>query len=523
LLTAIWPEFRPLTREELVAEMNARLRLPGWTNAFTAPIRNRVDMLSTGMRTPVGIKIYGHDLGAIERAGIAIERIVSRVPGTRSVLFERQEGGTYLDIVPDRRALARFGLSVADVLSVVEGAIGGTVVTTTVEGRARYGVHLRYAEDFRTSPEAIRNALVPVGRGGGPVEHVTLGDVARVELASGPPMIKDESGLLVGYVYVDVEDDRDLGSYVADARAAVEAAIAAGEVQLPEGGHVRWTGQFEQLEQMERRMRILVPVALLSVIVLLYLQFRNFTEVLIVLLSVPFALVGSVWALDLFDFHLSTAVWVGVIALIGLAAQTGVIMIVYIDHAYERRLREGRIRTLEDIIEAHAEGTIQRVRPKLMTVGTMWAGLVPLLWAEGSGAEVMQRIAAPMVGGLLTSAFLTLELIPVIYTYWRYEQLVHRNLEAVAPAVMRELRRLVRWIQGAALLLAASLVARLYVDAPAMEPWWVATHVGAAAALGGGILAYFVARRAAVRATSGWVRGGGPACSTPNAGESSHA
>jgi Cu(I)/Ag(I) efflux system membrane protein CusA/SilA len=512
LLTAIWPEFRPLTREELIEEMNARIRLPGWTNAFTQPIRNRVDMLSTGIRTPVGIKVYGPDLEAIERAGVAIERVVSRVPGTRSVFFERQEGGTYLDVTPDRAALARYGLAAQDVLAVVESAIGGAVVTTMIEGRARYGVSVRYAEDFRTSPDAIRRALIPVARGEGRVEHVALGDVARVEISSGPPMIRDESGMLVAYVYVDVAEDRDLGSYVADARAAVDAAIAAGIVPLPEGTHVRWTGQFEQLQDMQERMRVLVPLALLLVIALLYVQFRDFTEVLIVLLSVPFALVGSVWALFLLDFHLSTAVWVGIIAVIGLAAQTGVVMIVYIDHAYERRLRAGRIRSLEDIIEAHAEGTVQRVRPKLMTVGTMLVSLGPLLWAEGSGADVMQRIAAPMVGGLLTSAFLTLELIPVVYTYWRYEQLVHRRLAEAAPAALAELRALVRVIQLGALWLVASLVLRLYLDDPALERALWAAHVAGASAAALGCAAYVVARRALRRVTSGL---GGPPSSTP--------
>jgi Cu(I)/Ag(I) efflux system membrane protein CusA/SilA len=258
---------------------------------------------------------------------------------------------------------------------------------------------------------------------------------------------------------------------------------------------VRWTGQFEQLEQMEARMRILVPAALLLVIVLLYLQFRDATEVLIVLLSVPFALVGSVWALFLLEYHVSTAVLVGVIALIGLATQTGVVMIVYIDHAYERRLREGRIRTLEDIVEAHAEGTVQRVRPKLMTVGTMLIGLVPLLWADGSGADVMKRIAAPMVGGLVTSAFLTLELIPVVYTYWRHEQLVHRR---IAPAMLAELRRSIDVIRAGGLVLVLSLAARLYVEAP-HDAWLAPLHAAGAGALVLGSLAYLVQRRIALR------------------------
>jgi Cu(I)/Ag(I) efflux system membrane protein CusA/SilA len=252
---------------------------------------------------------------------------------------------------------------------------------------------------------------------------VPLAELAKVEMVEGPPMIKDEAGLLVGYVFVDVEPDRDLGGYVNDAKAAVDQAQKAGEIAMEAGMFLKWTGQYEKLAEMRDRMQLLVPLALVLIVVLLYLQFRHVTEVLIVLLSIPFALVGTVWLLYALDYRLSTAVWVGVIALVGLAAQTGIVMIVYIDHAFYRRLQAGKIRDLNDIIWAHMEGTVQRVRPKLMTVSTMLIGLVPLLWATGSGADVMKRIAAPMVGGLLTSAFLTLEIIPVIYTYWRYAQL----------------------------------------------------------------------------------------------------
>ncbi|NUP12181.1 MAG: efflux RND transporter permease subunit [Polyangiaceae bacterium] len=502
VLTKIWPEFRPMTREELVDEMNQKLRLVGWTNAFTQPIRNRVDMLTTGIRTPIGIKIYGHDLDAIERAGSAIEGLVRRVPGARSVLFERQSGGTYVDIVPDRAKLARYGLQIDDVNGIIESAIGGEPVTTTVEGRARYSVNVRYAEDFRSSPAALADVLVPVpgpdgaaARAGG--EHVRLGDVAEVRVSSGPPMLKDESGLLVGYVYVDVTDERDVGSFVDDARKAVDAAVARGDVTLPAGGRLRWTGQYELMQETRERMKLLVPLTLLAVVLLLYLQFRSFTEVLIVLLSLPFALVGSVFALYLLDYHVSTAVWVGVIALVGLAAQTGVVMIVYIDHAYERRLREGKIRSLDDIIEAHAEGTIQRVRPKLMTVGTMLCGLVPLLWATGSGADVMKRIAAPMVGGLVTSAFLTLEIIPVVYTYWRNEQLVLGRIAVRAPKAALELERLTWVIRGGGVLLVLAAAAKLYV--PNVAGLAEACLVAGVGAIVLGTAAYLGARRLALR------------------------
>lgn len=424
-LNWLWPEQREQTWDELVAKLDAALRLPGWTNAWTMPIRARVDMLTTGVRTPVGVKVFGDDLAAIERTGAALESVLRGVPGTRSVLYERSSGGVYVDVVPDREAIARYGLNVEDVTAVLETAVGGEVVATTVEGRNRYTVHVRYKEDFRSSPEKLRNVLVPIGGRAAPGagSQVPLGELADVKVVQGPPMLRNEAGQLVGYVYVDVEDDRDVGGYVNDAKAAVQAALDAGTVRLGPGMYLKWTGQYELLEQMRERMVILVPLALALVALLLYFLFKSLTEVLIVFLSIPFALVGSVWLLYLLDYRLSTAVWVGIIALIGLAAQTGVVMILYIDHAFARRVREGRLRSLDDIIAAHTEGTVQRVRPKLMTVGTMLIGLTPLLWATGSGADVMKRIAAPMIGGLLSSAFLTLELIPVVYTYWRYAQL----------------------------------------------------------------------------------------------------
>jgi Cu(I)/Ag(I) efflux system membrane protein CusA/SilA len=435
-LGKVWPEETPETWEELVAKLDGALRQPGWTNAWTMPVRARIDMLTTGVRTPVGIKVLGPDLAAIERAGTQLEAIARAVPGTRSALYERTLGGSYIDVIPDRAALARSGLSVSDVNALLTQAIGGDPVTTTVDGRKRFAVSVRYAEDFRARPDALRDALVPLPAAReananastsqlGPAvpRLVRLGDIAEVRITEGPPMVRSEAGMLVGYVYVDIEPWRDLGSWVEEAKKNVDAARARGDLVLGGGAYVRWTGQYELLEQMHARMKLLVPLALLVVALLLYAQFRNVTEVAIVLLSIPFALVGSVWMLYLLDYRLSTAVWVGVIALVGLATQTGVVMIVYIDHAFERRVREGRVTSLADIIEAHAEGTIQRVRPKLMTVATMLIGLVPLLWATGSGADVMKRIAAPMVGGLVSSAFLTLELIPVVYTLWRHGQL----------------------------------------------------------------------------------------------------
>ncbi len=496
LLNRLQPEFVPISRDSLVADLHRRLRLVGWTNAFTQPIRNRIDMQSTGIRTPVGIKVHGDSIAAIESAGVALERALHGVAGTRSVLYERNTGGMYLDVTPDRDALVRYGLSVAAVNEVVESAVGGSTVTTVLDGRRRYGVLLRVAEDFRAGVEGIR--ALPVGlpgdarAGSGMSRTVPLGSVASVQLVEGPPMLRDEGGTLVGYVYVDIDPSRDMGRWVDDARRTVEHARRYGSLVLPAGTWLQWTGQYEQLAEMEQRMKLLIPLALAIVVGLLWLQFRDLTEVLIVLLSVPFALVGSVWALYLLDYRLSTAVWVGVIALVGLATQTGVVMIVYIDQAYERRMREGRIRSLEDIIEAHAEGTIQRVRPKLMTVGTMLVGLVPLLWAEGSGADVMKRIAAPMVGGLVTSAFLTLEIIPVIYTFWRNEQRVRALVSEVSPARGRAMVAGARSVLLAGAAVVATVVAPVYVAA---LPTWVATARWVAlGAMALGVLGYLGSR-----------------------------
>jgi Cu(I)/Ag(I) efflux system membrane protein CusA/SilA len=424
-LSHFWPEEEPPAWDELIAGMNQKLRLPGWTSAWTMPIKTRVDMLTTGVRTPVGIKIFGHDLESIDAAGQALEALLPQVRGSRSVLYERTLGGSYVDVVPRREAIARYGLQPGDINAVVEQAIGGEPITMTVEGRQRYTVNVRYKDDFRSSPDKLRRVLVPLPAGPdrtSPVQ-VPLGELADVRVVEGPPMLREEAGLLVGYVYVDLESWRDLGGYVNDAKALVAGAEQRHELELGPGMYLKWTGQYELLESMRERMKILIPLALALVALLLYWQFRSFSEVLIVFLSIPFALVGSIWLLYWLDYRISTAVLVGIIALLGLAAQTGVVMIVYIDQAFKRRLRAGKVRNLDDIIHAHTEGTVQRVRPKLMTVSTMLIGLVPLLWATGSGADVMKRIAAPMVGGLLSSAFLTLELIPVIYTYWRYAQL----------------------------------------------------------------------------------------------------
>ncbi|MFN8546162.1 MAG: efflux RND transporter permease subunit [Candidatus Binatia bacterium] len=573
VLALAWPERRRMTWSELTAEMNRHMQFPGWTNAWTMPIKTRVDMLTTGVRTPVGVKVLGTDLDALERIGTTLEHVLAPIRGTRSVLYERNLGGLYLDIVPDRVALGRYGLTVGDVERVIEAAIGGTPVTTTIEGRQRFTVNVRYPQDLRDDLDAIRDVLVPLPDGrpaaggmtagprpdesvryaeamegagavgdrlqlpAGPVVSdapgmgsvpmpsaagmageragamsvppsggvpqagrgfVPLGQLADVRIAGGPPMVRDEDGLLVGYVYVDVDQAaRDVGGYVDEAKQVVAAAIARGELTLPPGYFLRWTGQYELLEQMVARMKLVIPVTLGIVVLLLYLHFRNLVEVLIVLASIPFALVGSVWLLWLLEYRLSTAVWVGIIALVGLAAQTGVVMIVYIDNAFERRRQAGKIRDLNDIIWAHLEGTVLRVRPKLMTVTTMLAGLLPLLWATGSGADVMKRIAAPMVGGLLTSAFLTLEIIPVVYTYWRQEELLWERLMPIDARRLAVLQRCARGLAAGLGGLTLIGVGRVY----GLE--WSAPVVGATGLLAVGVSAatagYLAARPAARR------------------------
>jgi len=567
VLRPAWPDRTRITWDELTAEMNARMQFPGWTNAYTMPIKARVDMLSTGVRTPVGIKVMGADLQEIERIGVALERLIAPIRGTRSVYYERNEGGLYLDVVPDREALARYGLTVGAVQRAIEAAVGGAPIGVTVEGRKRFSINVRYPQDLRSDVERLRRVLIPVTKGAGsggmgqqgaatprafprtllaqmgmggstapaaagpkigpppprdsgpaseapsvdfsqplpdvdddpfegrgvrapaavpsPTTFVPLGQLADIRIVGGPTMLRDEGGLLVGYVYVDIDPgQRDVGGYVAEAKEVVRRAIEKRELQMAPGTFLKWTGQYELLEKMSERMRLVVPLTLLVIVVLLFLHFRNFTEVLIVLLSVPFALVGSVWLLWLLDYRLSTAVWVGIVALVGLAAQTGIVMIVYIDHAYERRRRAGKIRDLSDIIWAHMEGTVLRVRPKIMTVATMLVGLVPLLWATGSGADVMKRIAAPMVGGLLTSAFLTLEIIPVIYTYWRQEQLLWERLEELGPALRDRLRLFARVQQAGWAAAVAAFVSVPYVRWPPVLLAAAVVAAGAAVALG---------------------------------------
>ncbi|MDT3707191.1 MAG: efflux RND transporter permease subunit [Thiobacillus sp.] len=399
-----------MTTDKLIAELDRALQFPGVSNAWTMPIRARIDMLSTGIRTPIGIKVFGRDLGEMEALARQIEAVVKTVPGTTSAYAERITGGYYLNIEPDRELLARYGLAVGDLQEVIGTALGGEMVTTTVEGRERFGVQVRYPRELRSNPQQIaREVLVPTMDGA----MIPLGQLARVEIARGTPGIRTENVLLSAYIFVDIRD-RDIGSYVAEARKAV-----AGQVKFPPGYYITWSGQFEYMERAIDKMKIVIPVTLLIIFVLLYLNFSRLTETLIVMLSVPFALVGGIWLMWLLDYNLSVAVAIGFIALAGVAAETGVVMLIYLDHAWQAtqaRCRiSGRAPGTAELYEAVMEGAVERVRPKMMTVVAIMAGLLPIMWGTGTGSEVMSRIAAPMVGGMISSTVLTLAVIPAIY------------------------------------------------------------------------------------------------------------
>ena len=404
-------DWRPgMTVDKLIAELDQALQFPGVANAWTMPIKARIDMLSTGIRTPIGIKVFGRDLAEMERVAKEIEAVVRNVPGTTSAFAERITGGFYLNISPDRMQLARYGLAVGDLQEVVGTALGGEMVTTTVEGRERFGVIVRYPRELRSDPEQIaREVLVPTMDGA----MIPLGQVANVEIAKGAPAIRTENALLSAYIYVDIRG-RDIGSYVRDARRAVQE-----QVKLPPGYFVTWSGQFEYMERAIEKLKIVVPVTIGLIFLLLYMNFRRMTETLIVMLSVPFALVGGVWLMALLDYNMSVAVAVGFIALAGVAAETGVVMLIYLDHALETRRAArsaaGQRLTTQDVYDAVMEGAVERVRPKMMTVVAIMAGLLPIMWGTGTGSEVMRRIAAPMVGGMVSSTILTLIVIPALY------------------------------------------------------------------------------------------------------------
>jgi Cu(I)/Ag(I) efflux system membrane protein CusA/SilA len=409
--------------DKLIAEMDKALQFSGVANSWTMPIKARIDMLSTGIRTPVGIKVFGKDLAGMETLAKQIEAVVKKVPGTSSAYAERITGGYYLDIEPDREALARYGILVGDLQDVIATALGGETVTTTVEGRERFAVTVRYPRELRGDPEHIaREVLVPaMADMDGSQAMIPLGQVAKVNIVKGAPAIRTENALLSAYIYVDIRD-RDIGSYVAEARNAV-----ADQVKFPPGYYVAWSGQFEYMARAIEKLKVVVPVTLLLIFLLLYLNFRRLTETLIVMLSVPFALVGGLWLMWLLGYNLSVAAAVGFIALAGVAAETGVVMLIYLDHAWTAvQARHGKP-TAADLYAAVMEGAVERVRPKMMTVTAIMAGLLPIMWGSGAGSEVMRRIAAPMVGGMISSTVLTLVVIPAIYALVKERQLRRRG------------------------------------------------------------------------------------------------
>jgi Cu(I)/Ag(I) efflux system membrane protein CusA/SilA len=486
-LRRVWPDQQARTLVELSRDLNAALRMPGYQMAIAPPIRTRIDMLTTGVRTPVGIKVFGDDLKEIERISVDLEGMLRQVPGTRSTFAERQTGREYIDIVPNREAIARYGLTIRDVQGVVEAAVGGMPVSTAIAGRARFSINLRYAADQRSDPQALRRILVPVQSAGSPTDLgggnagagasapggamvgfqasgsggmgsmgsdgqpasggssvslaqppmgslsstpdfmerwrqpgavVSLGELADVRVTTGPPMIKDENGVLVGYVFADIDQtQRDLGSWVNDAKAVV-----ASRLTLPAGYRLKWTGQYEFLAEMEARLGYVIPLTLALVVALLYLSTRAWPQTFLVLASLPFAVAGSVWLLAFMHYNLSTAVWVGIIAVAGVAAETGTVMVVYLDESFARYMREGRIQTPEDVDAAVVEGAATRVRPLLMTVATTVLGLLPMLWESGVGSDVTARTAAPVVGGVWSCMVLTLLVLPAAYTIWRRHQ-----------------------------------------------------------------------------------------------------
>jgi Cu(I)/Ag(I) efflux system membrane protein CusA/SilA len=466
-----------MTMERLIEEMDEKVRFPGFTNAWTMPIKGRNDMLATGIRTPVGIKIFGEDLAELERIGSDVEAAVRMVPGTRSVFAERTVSGYYLDIDIDRVKAARYGLNVEDVQAVVQSAIGGMAITQTVEGRERYGVRLRYPHEMRDQPEKLEEVLIAVrkgrasggllaattlsggggfpdlragggasgggmdgsnGGGGGGMSdggiggemaasaagtaQIPLGQIATIRAVSGPMSIKTENAFPTAWVYVDVVG-RDIGGYVAEAKEMVEQAVT-----LPPGYTLQWSGQYEYMQRAKEKLKLVVPATLLVILLLLYFNFKNVGEALIVMLSLPFALVGGVVFMALLGYNWSVATAIGFIALAGVAAETGVVMLIYLDHAWTARREKGET-SLRDLYEGIVEGAVDRVRPKMMTVTAIIAGLLPILWGQGAGASVMKRIAAPMVGGMVSSTILTLVVIPAIYSLWQ-EWALRRDAEA---------------------------------------------------------------------------------------------
>lgn len=427
-LRHIWPD--RMSTDELVGEMDRAMQFPGVVNAWTMPIKARIDMLSTGVRTPIGIKILGADLNEIERLGTHLEMILNQVPGTRSIYAERTGGGYFIDFVLKREQLARYGLTVKEAEMVVTSAVGGEAITTTVEGRERYTINVRYARELRDDLEKLRRVLVPTSAGA----HVPLAELADIKLVSGPAMIRDENGLLSGYVYVDLAG-RDVGGYVEEAKELV-----AKELQLPTGYTLTWSGQYENMMRVRERLKLVVPITIFLIFLLLYMNTGSAVKAGIVMLAVPFSLIGAVWFLWFLGYNISIAVWVGMIALMGLDAETGVFMLLFLDLSYYDAVRKGKMKTYEDLKEAIIHGAVKRIRPKMMTVAAAMMGLVPIMWSLGTGADMMKRIAAPMIGGLVTSFILELLVYPPIYAIWKWRYEMKHGTVDVSKLPIPELR-----------------------------------------------------------------------------------
>src|SRR3954449_12222032 len=414
-----WPDH--ISWEELTNDLDQRLQMPGQTNAWTMPIRNRIDMLTTGIRTPVGIKVFGADLKQIENLGKELEQIVSHVPGARSVYGERVSGGYFVDFDIDRAAIARYGLTIDDVQQTIMTAIGGENVSTTIEGRERYPINVRYPRELRDEIDTLGRVLVPAMNGA----QIPLAQLASLRIVEGPAMIRDENGRLAGYVFIDVDTSRrDLGSFVDDAKAAV-----ASQLRMPAGYTIQWSGQYEAMERVRQRMLVVVPLTLCIVAFLIFLNTRSMPKTLLVLLAVPFSAVGAVWLLWILGYNVSIGVWVGLIALLGLDAETGIFMLLYLDLAYDA----AKPRNAEELRDAIYNGAVKRVRPKVMTVACAFFGLVPIMWSTGAGADVMKRIAAPMIGGLFTSFLMELLVYPAIYYGWKWRAEVRHEEAGSVP------------------------------------------------------------------------------------------
>jgi len=417
----VFQRFSPnhISTDELVEEMNTALKLPGTSNAWTMPIKARIDMLTTGVRTPVGIKIFGSDINAIERIGKEIESLLPKVRGTRNAFAERTGGGYFLDFDWKRDEMARYGLAVDDVQNIVMNAVGGENVTTTIEGRQRYPVNVRYLRDFRSDVSQLNRILVPVMGG---QAQIPVSQLATVQIRSGPAMLRDENGMLSGYVYVDVAG-RDVGSYVEEAKQQVRQKI-----KLPIGYSIVWSGQYESMQRVKERLIVVLPLTLFLIVMLLYINTHSLAKTTMILLAVPFSAVGAIWLLYFLGYNMSIGVWVGLIALMGVDAETAVFMLLYLDLAYDQAKQDGRLRNLVDLQEAIQQGAVKRIRPKFMTVACMFLGLLPIMWSVGSGADVMRRIAAPMIGGIFTSFILELVVYPALYEVWKWHFELKRTL-----------------------------------------------------------------------------------------------